>query len=153
MPPRLRRLLLAFFPHLVQPDDAFALRFLPPEEAALFLAMDPRDRLHGVEVAKRLLKAHPEAPLAAVRAALLHDVGKSLRPYRPWERILTGLFAPPLPPEPLRKGLLGAFQVRRHHPFYGARMVKDPQVARLILEHHAPKTEWGRRIHRLDQGV
>lgn len=152
MPPRLRRFFLAFFPHLAQPDDAFALRFLPPEEAALFLAMDPRDRLHGVEVAKRLLEAYPEAPHVAVRAALLHDVGKSLRLYRPMERILTALLAPPVPPEPLRKGLWGAFQLRRHHPLYGARMVKDPQVARLILEHHAPKTEWGRRIHRLDRG-
>lgn len=152
MPPRLHRLLLAFFPHLAQPDDAFALRFLPPEEAAPFLAMDPRDRLHGVEVAKRLLEAYPEAPHEAVRAALLHDVGKSLRPYRPLERILTALLAPPVPPEPLRKGLWGAFQLRRHHPLYGARMVKDPQVARLILEHHAPQTEWGRRIHRLDGG-
>ncbi|KIX84589.1 HD domain-containing protein [Thermus filiformis] len=148
---RLRRLLLAFFPRLARPDDAFALRFLEGEEAALYLAMDPRDRLHGVEVAKRLLEAYPEAPPVAVRAALLHDVGKSLRPYRPLERVLTGLFAPPVPIDPLRGGVLGAFQVRRHHPLYGARMVRDPQLARLIREHHAPKTEWGRRIHRLDR--
>lgn len=93
---RLRRLLRALLAQEA-PDDAFALRFLEGEERELYLAMDPRDRAHGVRVARRLLKAYPEAPGYAVRAALLHDAGKAVRPYRTLERVLAGLFAPPLP--------------------------------------------------------
>jgi len=132
------------------PDDAFALALLE-EERELYLAMDPRDRAHGVRVAQRLLALYPEAPGFAVRAALLHDAGKALRPYRPWERVLVGLFSLPVPPYPLRRGLLGAFQVRRHHPLYAAERIKDPQVRALVLEHHAPRSLWGKRLHRADR--
>ena len=148
---RLLRLFHAFFPPGEAPDDAFALAFLEGEERALYLAMDPRDRAHGVRVARRLLQNHPEAPSFAVRAALLHDAGKALRPYRPLERVLTGLWAPPVPPHPLRGGLLGAFQVRRHHPLYAAERIEDPRVRALVLEHHCPKSLWGKRLHQADQ--
>ncbi|WP_117237863.1 phosphohydrolase [Thermus sediminis] len=133
------------------PDDAFALGFLQGEERALYLAMDPRDRAHGVRVAKRLLALYPEAPGFAVRAALLHDVGKALRPYRPWERVLVGLVSFSVPPYPLRRGVLGALQVRRHHPLYGAERIRDPLVRALVLEHHAPQSLWGRRLHQADR--
>ncbi|MGC8968877.1 MAG: phosphohydrolase [Thermus sp.] len=146
---RLGRLLKALLSREA-PDDAFALRFLEGEERGLYLAMDPRDRAHGVRVAKRLLARYPEAPDFAVRAALLHDAGKALRPYRPWERVLTGLYAPPVPPYPLRRGLVGAFQVRRHHPLYAAERIPDPRVRALVLEHHAPQSLWGRRLHLAD---
>ena len=147
---RLRRLLRALLAQEA-PDDAFALRFLEGEERELYLAMDPRDRAHGVRVARRLLKAYPEAPGYAVRAALLHDAGKAVRPYRTLERVLAGLFAPPLPPYPLRRGLLGAFQVRRPPPLYAAQRIRDPRVRALVLEHHAPKSLWGRRLHEADR--
>lgn len=148
---RLRRTLKAFLPGLARPDDAFAQALLTPEEWALYRALDPRDREHAVRVARRLERLYPGVPEYVLRAALLHDAGKALRPYRPLERILTGLYAPSLPPFPLRPGLLGAFQVRRHHPLYAAARIRDPRVRALVLEHHAPKTLWGQRLHEADR--
>jgi len=147
---RLQRLLRALLAREA-PDDAFALGFLVGEERELYLSMDPRDRAHGVRVARRLLSRYPEAPDFAVRAALLHDAGKALRPYRPLERVLAGLYALPVPPYPLREGLFGAFQVRRHHPLYAALRLRDPRVRALVLEHHAPRSLWGRRLHEADR--
>ncbi|WP_027881543.1 HD domain-containing protein [Meiothermus rufus] len=148
---RLKRLYKAFAPTQAQPDDAWALAELSLEEAHLYKAMDPRDREHAVQVAKRLLKRYPEAPGFAVRAALLHDCGKALRPYRPLERILSGLFDLEVPIEPLYKGWLGAWQIRRYHPEYGAMRILDPQVAQIVREHHQPESLWGKRLHEVDQ--
>jgi hypothetical protein len=148
---RFRRLLRSFLPSLCQPDDAWALERLSPEEAPLYQAMDVRDREHALEVAQTLLSRHPDAPDYAVRAALLHDSGKALRPYRPLERILVGLYSPEVPAEPLRGGIYGAWQVRRHHPQYAARRIKDERVAAIVLEHHHPQSLWGKRLHAADR--
>ncbi|MCS7058170.1 MAG: HDOD domain-containing protein [Meiothermus sp.] len=148
---RLRRLWRAFFPARANPDDAWALSELRLEEAHLYRAMDPRDREHAVWVARRLLERYPEAPGFAVRAALLHDCGKALRPYHPLERVLTSLLRLDVPIEPLRKGLLGAWQIRQHHPEYGAARILDPQVAQIVREHHRPESLWARRLYEVDE--
>jgi len=151
---RLERLLRGALPHLCRPDDAWALARLRPDEADLYRAMDVRDREHNVLVAKRLLERWPDAPDFAVRAALLHDAGKAVRPYRLWERVFTALFesrAPQLPAYPLKGGLAGAWQARLHHPRYAADRIADPEVAELVREHHAPKSLWGQRLHEVDE--
>lgn len=147
---RFQRLFTALSPLSSQPDDAWAAAELRVEELLLYRAMDPRDRDHAVRVARRLLQRYPEAPGSVVRAALLHDVGKALRPYHPLERILTGLWCPNVEIEPLRKGFYGAWQVRQHHPIYGARRILDLEVAALVREHHQPQSLWGRRLHEVD---
>lgn len=148
---RLKRLYKAFTPTRATPDDAWALAELSIEEAHLYKAMDVRDREHAVRVAKRLLKRYPDAPSYAVRAALLHDSGKALRPYRPLERILTGLISLEVPIEPLDKGLRGAWQIRRYHPEYAAMRILDPQVAQIVREHHQPENIWAKRLHEVDE--
>lgn len=147
---RFQRLFRAINPRLVRPDDGWALAELRVDEGSLYRAMDPRDRDHAVKVAKRLLERHPDAPGYVVRAALLHDSGKALRPYNPLERVFTGLWCPEVAIEPLRKGFYGAWQIRKHHPAYGARKILDLEVAALVREHHAPKGEWARRLHEAD---
>jgi hypothetical protein len=150
---RLIRLAKGFFPALCRPDDAWALARLAPDEAALYRAMDVRDREHNVAVAKLLLERWPDAPDCVVRAALVHDAGKSLRPYNVWERIFTALFenrAPQVEPYPLRKGLTGAWQVRLHHPRYAADRIADPCVARIVRDHHAGGSRWLERLREVD---
>ena len=151
---RLERFLRGLFPQLCRPDDAWALTRLEPDEALLYRAMDVRDREHNVLVAKRLLERWPDAPDFAVRAALLHDAGKALRPYRLWERVFTALFesrAPQLPAYPLKTGPAGAWQIRLHHPRYAADRIADPLVAELVREHHDPQSPWGLRLHEADE--
>lgn len=130
-------------PGWVRPDDAWAEARLSADERGLYLAMDPRDRDHAVRVARTLLRRRPEASSAAVRAALLHDVAKSRRPYRVVERVLVHLDrAAPPPPEPARSGFAGARQLAAHHARYGAAMIReaggDGRVAELVERHDLP---------------
>jgi hypothetical protein len=149
---RLTRVYRAFFAAGLKPNDTWARAWLKEDEWELYILMDPRDRQHSLEVAQGLLERYPQAPAFVVRAALLHDAGKALRPYRAIERILTGLWSPAAAQaEPLRGGIYGAWQVRRHHPQYAATRIADPQVAAIVREHHSPFSLWGKRLHEVDQ--
>lgn len=145
---------------LVAPDDAWARARLSDAERGLYLAMDPRDRDHAVRVARGLLRTHPGAPEIVVRAALLHDVGKSRRRYRVDERILVHLMrAAPPPAEPLRPGFAGARQTAAHHASYGAAMIRaaggSARVAELVARHDRPPEDdvHARWIHEADRGT
>jgi len=140
---------------IARPDDAWARARLRPSEFALYRRLDPRDREHAVLVAKELVRRYPDAPPEAVRAALLHDVGKAVRPYRAVERILTALlepWAPEVPARPLDPGWRGAWQVRRHHPEYAAELIEDPRVAGIVRDHHRGVGVWARRLREIDEG-
>ena len=147
-------------PALAAPDDGWASARLGDAERGLYLAMDPRDRDHAVRVARELLRTHPGAPAVAVRAALLHDVGKSRRRYRVDERILVHLVrAAPPPAEPPRRGLAGARQTAAHHAAYGAEMIRaaggSARVAELVARHDRPPADdvHARWIHEADRGT
>lgn len=58
-------------------DAAFAAAVLRPDELALWMRMDPRDRRHAVAVTKRFVGACPGAVREEVAGALMHDIGKS----------------------------------------------------------------------------
>jgi hypothetical protein len=138
-----RRTLVAWIPLLARPDDEFARRRLEPAEYRLYLTMDPRDRQHACQIARKVLDRRPDAGDTLVRAALLHDVGKAGRPYNPLHRVVAHLYAPAdLPPEPRLDGLRGAWQMRLHHHIYGAAAIRraggGPEVATLVERHHQP---------------
>lgn len=138
------RTLLAFIPSLARPDDMFARHKLPEAEFRLYRSMDPRDRLHACAVTRKLLALYPDASPELGRAALLHDVGKVGRSYRAVTRIVAGLWVPEsVPAEPPFRGVRGAWQLKRHHPAYGARLILDAggdgRVADIVARHHDPQ--------------
>ena len=124
--------------------------------------MDPRDREHAVRVAQTLLELHPEASSEVIRAALLHDCGKLVRPYNTFERVMVGLIAPEGSRTNTTSGSLSgslqahtAMDVRNNHPQIGAKLILeaggDERVAELVRIHHAPNGDgeaiW---IHQID---
>ena len=136
------RTLRAFVPALARPDDAFAEAWLPATEFALYRRMDRRDRDHACRVARGLLAVEPRAPALLVRAALLHDVGKADRPYRPWERIAVHVYRPGRGAGAGvgGAGLAALWRHHQAHPARGAAMILaaggDPEVAALVRAHH-----------------
>ena len=139
-----QRTTYAFLPGLIQPDDNFARRYLNSPEYILYAKMDSRDRHHACLVTKTLLNHHPEASSELVRAALLHDVGKSSSRYRPLHRIFVHLYTPTnIPPTPRYHGLKGAWQRHLYHSQYGSDLIRrhggDEKVAELVEKHHNPQ--------------
>ena len=130
-------------PGLARPDDAFASLHLAGVELAAYRAMDPRDRDHACRVVRRLLAATPVTDPVWVRAAFLHDVGKSGVPYRLGERIVVHLWTPD---EALLRrapqGWAAAWRRHRDHAALGAAALRgagvDPRVADLVERHHRP---------------
>lgn len=151
LPGKISRLARSLSAAQASPDDDWAARFLQDGELPTFLAMDPRDREHAVRVARAVLREAPDASAELVAAALLHDCGKSLRTYRVWERVLTGLM-------PQRWGgrfAWGPLHVRARHPDLGAAMLRAAgareRVAQLVERHHAPAHDpEARLLHRYD---
>jgi putative nucleotidyltransferase with HDIG domain len=150
------RTVRAFAPVLARPDDAFAASWLPPSEYDLYRRMDRRDRDHACRVARALLASEPDASPHVVRAALLHDVGKSDRPYRAWERIAVHLYCP-ADAGAAAAGRLGRlWWHHRQHAERGATMIVagggDADVAELVRRHHdADGPAGSRSIRRVDE--
>jgi putative nucleotidyltransferase with HDIG domain len=151
VPAKIRRLSRSLAATQAYPDDAWAVPRLASGELKVYLGMDARDREHAVRVAKALLEAQPDAAPELLSAALLHDCGKQLRPYRVWERVAAGLV-----PGRLARWLpVGALWVRGHHPELGARLLKAAgarsRVAELVERHHRPGTDAGAKLlHQYD---
>jgi HD domain len=154
---KIGRLLRALSPIQARPDDGWAAQQLAQPELEVYRRMDPRDREHAVRVAQKLLELHPGASNEAVRAALLHDCGKLVRPYNVFERVFVGLIAPEGPrSSQTSSGLQAtALDVRNNHPQIGANLILeaggDSRVAELVRIHHKPKNDleatW---IHQID---
>jgi HD domain len=157
---RLNRLLRAMHPSFAHPDDAWAGQRLPPLEYAVYARMDPRDREHAVRVAQKLLEQHKDAGDELVRAALLHDSGKLLRPYVWLERIAAGLSNRPTQHVPLptdwNSRRFSAFEIRLLHPQLGAALIRaaggSPRVTEIVERHHHPNGDAEAAIiHAIDE--
>lgn len=130
----------------------------------MFSKMDARDREHAIRVTKKLIALYPDSSLVLQRAALLHDCGKSIRPYHVVERVLVGIFYgfrdsvlddQTLSPKIPLSGL-SAQQVKKLHPQIGARLILEAggsaRVAEIVGKHHNPGNDpEAQRIHEVDE--
>lgn len=128
-------------PGTARPDDAWARERMPAAEYALYEALSPAERVHALSIARCALARGGDG--VAVRAALLHDVGKLGFDNNVLWRVLSHLLGPSdAAAEPRLSSLAGTRQAARHHPAYGEAPILaaggDPEVARIVALHHEP---------------
>ncbi len=141
---RVRQLLHTLLPGESQHRLGKAAEFLSPGQLLLFRAMPPSDQAHGIRVLQSLLATEETDP-DLLAAALLHDVGKSQHPIRPWERaaaVLIERLAPSLAQRLGRsepRGWQRPFAVAAQHPEWGAGLVQEiggsKRLVRIIRHH------------------
>jgi hypothetical protein len=108
----------------------FVYEILDPSMAVLFFRMSDPDQSHSVRVFQTLVDQGEEDE-DLLRAALLHDVGKSLAPLRPWQKALVVLTNRILPNQVLKwgqdtlDGWRKPFVVALQHPEWGAALVQQ----------------------------
>jgi hypothetical protein len=154
---RLARALSSGFAH---PDDTWAQSVLSKAEFGVYSNMDARDREHAVRVTKKLLVLYPDSSLMLQRATLLHDCGKSVRPYSVFERVLVGLLYDAQPSNAwildFKAKKLSAAEVKKYHPQIGSSLILeaggDARVAEIVASHHNPGTDLdAQKVHEVDE--
>ncbi len=157
---RFYRLARALLPWLARPDDDWAKKRLTPAEFAVYINMDARDREHAVRVSKKLIDLYPDSSLVLQRATLLHDCGKSVRPYSVFERVWVGLFYEARDAQTrvldFKTRGLSAIEVKKFHPQIGASLILaaggDARVAEIVAKHHVPGSDLdAQRVHEMDE--
>ncbi len=135
----------------VGPEEKASLpEYLSPEEQRLFLAMEPQDQRHSLDVFHGLRRAgYEDRPL--LQAALLHDVGKAGVGLGVFQRVVIVLLKA-LWPRLLvtlasgnQRSWRYPFWVHRHHAGLGAQALRQvgssPAVIKLVLGHQSPSED------------
>ncbi|MBU6216176.1 MAG: HD domain-containing protein [Acidobacteria bacterium] len=139
-----------------QGDLMWAVSQLRPEERPLFSAMSPADQAHSVRVARIVEEGRrdldgPSDDPWIIRAALLHDVGKSCVPLGRTGRAL-GTVTAWVGAGPVLRGVvgpssrLGRVAEYTRYPALGSALLRDagsdPRVVAWAEEHHRPPAAW-----------
>lgn len=153
----------AFFPYINPEDIKWALNHLSPEASILFLQQSLPDQRHAIHVTQSIVKAkHPLSNdnfINLVTAALLHDCGKSVITIRLWHRVFIVLIQKI--PQSVRVCLESGqsilsipLKVDTRHAIWGGYLAEqaglDPEICRLIRDHHNPKTDLGYLLKQAD---
>lgn len=159
--PHLARRFVGALSARVEPAELAPLStLLSPAEEDLFRAMRVADQRHGLDLLARLRRdGHDDPDL--LRAALLHDVGKSLGFLPLGFRVAYGLsrlISPRLAAwlgDVRRPRWCRPFYLAAHHAEVGARAARqagsNPRVVDLIHGHDAPGSdELSRLLYRYD---
>jgi len=128
-------------------DQEIVNTVLFPEEQYLFQQLPAADQNHSLRVF-RLLQSQGEDDPDLLKAALLHDLGKTCYPLCRWERVFAVLAAGLFPrrvqvwgdskPIGLRRPLV----IIKQHPLWGADLAKAAGSS--------PRTVWFIRNHEMD---
>lgn len=139
---RLRQMWSALWVRPEAGQLAEAKKFLTAPQFDLFQTMQPSEQAHALAVFTQL-QGHADPDLLA--AALLHDVGKTRMPLRPWERALVVLGKRLLPGRAAQwgagepDGWRRPFVVAARHPEWGAALAEacglSPRAVDLIRRH------------------
>ncbi len=134
-------------------DEAWARAHLTPPEQNLWDRQHPRDRVHAVQVARRVCGQAPTAVSEAtlVTAALCHDVGKGLAGLGVAGRVTAALVEPFVDADlawrwSWRSGWIGRIGTHLRYPELGAQVLAEgdshPVVVAWAREHHRDPSGW-----------
>ena len=122
-----------------KPDDWLkAQEILSSAELELFKTLPVPDQNHSLRVLRSLESAGEEDP-DLLKAALMHDIGKTLHPLRRWERVFYVLLGWLLPKtaqawgEKDPRGIHRSLVVIKKHPEWGADLADKAGSSRRVV--------------------
>lgn len=153
----------ALFPKIKSKDIEWAVKHLSSEASTLFLQQSLPDQRHAIDVAQSIIKARHSLTIEdfknLITASLLHDCGKSVIFLHLWHRVFIVLIKKT--PQSLRSRLENGhsifsypLKIDTRHALWGGYLAEqaglNPNICRLIREHHNPKTNLGRLLEQAD---
>lgn len=141
---RVKRFFRALNARITEDEKLFIEKYLEENQQKVFYSMSIIDQRHCLDVANTIYQTENRTNEMILKLALLHDIGKQLKPFSLIERTAVVLFPRKIknvPFEPLKNNLLiKAWQLKYWHPEYGARLAEeakfDPFLVELIRYHH-----------------
>ncbi len=145
-------------------DLARTWPFLTQAQRTLFMRLPAADQLHSLRVLDRLVESGERDP-DLLAAALLHDIGKTLRPLRLWERVFIVLAQAIAPgwaassADEQGSSWRSALAVSLKHPQWGAEILAHTgasgRLIDLVRRHqddpNEPTSETDRLLRRLQR--